>query len=65
MKLYLLLLGAEAPGRSIQQHDYFFGIADSLKARHITICVVELTDIFTAGAYPEINKIKRKRKRPA
>ena len=31
MKLYLLLLGAEAPGRSIEQHDYFFGIADSLK----------------------------------
>lgn len=31
MKLYLLLLGAEAPGRSIEQHDYFFGIADNLK----------------------------------
>lgn len=31
MKLYLLLLGAEVPGRSIEQHDYFFGIADNLK----------------------------------
>ncbi|MBB6107718.1 protein of unknown function [Mucilaginibacter lappiensis] len=30
MKLYLLLLGAEAPGRNIEQHDYFFGIADHL-----------------------------------
>lgn len=31
MKLYLLLLGAEVPGRTVEQHDYFFGIADSLK----------------------------------
>ncbi|WPU91542.1 DUF1543 domain-containing protein [Mucilaginibacter sabulilitoris] len=31
MKLYLILLGAEAPGRNVEQHDYFFGIADSLK----------------------------------
>jgi hypothetical protein len=30
MKLYLLLLGAEAPGRVVEQHDYFFGIAESL-----------------------------------
>jgi hypothetical protein len=30
MKLYLLLLGAEAPGRNIEQHDYFIGIADNL-----------------------------------
>lgn len=30
MKLYLLLLGAEVPGRNIEQHDYFFGIADRL-----------------------------------
>lgn len=32
MKLYLLLLGAEAPGRVVEQHDYFFGIAESLAA---------------------------------
>jgi hypothetical protein len=30
MKLYLLLLGAEAPGRVVEQHDYFFGIAENL-----------------------------------
>lgn len=30
MKLYLLLLGAEAPGRVVEQHDYFFGVAESL-----------------------------------
>jgi len=30
MKLYLLLLGAEVPGRLVEQHDYFFGVADSL-----------------------------------
>jgi hypothetical protein len=29
MKLYLLLLGAEAPGRVVEQRDYFFGIADN------------------------------------
>lgn len=28
MKLYLLLLGADVPGRSVEQHDYFFGIAE-------------------------------------
>jgi hypothetical protein len=32
MKLYLLLLGAEAPGRVVEQHDYFFGIAEDFAA---------------------------------
>ncbi|MFX9552039.1 hypothetical protein ABTO49_20835 [Acinetobacter baumannii] len=31
MKLYLLLLGAEEPARNVEQHDYFFGTAGSLK----------------------------------
>ena len=30
-KLYLLLLGSKAPGRHVEQHDFFFGIATSLK----------------------------------
>ena len=30
-KLYLLLLGSKAPNRNVEQHDYFFGIAESLK----------------------------------
>lgn len=30
-KLYLLLLGSKAPKRNVEQHDYFFGIAPSLK----------------------------------
>lgn len=30
MKLYLLLLGAAVPGRNVEQHDYFFGIAGSI-----------------------------------
>lgn len=30
-KLYMLLLGAKAPQRNVEQHDYFFGIAHSLK----------------------------------
>jgi hypothetical protein len=31
-KLYMLLLGSKAPKRNVEQHDYFFGIAHSLKA---------------------------------
>jgi len=30
-KLFMLLLGSKAPGRNVEQHDYFFGIATSLK----------------------------------
>jgi len=30
-KLYMLLLGSKAPSRNVEQHDYFFGIARSLK----------------------------------
>lgn len=30
-KLYMLLLGSKAPNRNVEQHDYFFGIAKSLK----------------------------------
>jgi hypothetical protein len=31
LKLFMLLLGSKAPGRHIEQHDFFFGIATSLK----------------------------------
>jgi Domain of Unknown Function (DUF1543) len=31
MKLFMLLLGAMPKGRNIEQHDIFFGIADTLK----------------------------------
>lgn len=30
-KLFMLLLGSKAPARNVEQHDYFFGIANSLK----------------------------------
>ena len=30
-KLFMLLIGATPPGRTIEQHDVFFGIGDSLK----------------------------------
>ena len=30
-KLYMLLLGSKGPGRNVEQHDYFFGIARTLK----------------------------------
>ena len=32
LKLYMILLGSKAPGRHVEQHDFFFGIASSLKA---------------------------------
>jgi hypothetical protein len=31
LKLYMLLLGSKAPGRHVEQHDFFFGVAHSLK----------------------------------
>nr|WP_067054747.1 DUF1543 domain-containing protein [Mucilaginibacter sp. L294] len=31
LKLFMLLLGAKPPGRHVEQHDYFFGIAATLK----------------------------------
>ncbi len=30
-KLYMVLVGSKAPNRNVEQHDYFFGIATSLK----------------------------------
>ena len=31
LRLYMILLGSRAPGRHVEQHDFFFGIATSLK----------------------------------
>ncbi len=31
LKLFMVLLGANPPGRNVEQHDYFFGIARNLK----------------------------------
>lgn len=31
LKLFMILLGSKAPGRNVEQHDYFFGIAGKLK----------------------------------
>jgi len=31
LKLFMLLLGSRAPGRHVEQHDFFFGIASQLK----------------------------------
>ena len=31
LKLFMVLLGSKAPGRNVEQHDYFFGIAKTLK----------------------------------
>ena len=32
LKLFMLLLGSKAPGRNVEQHDYFFAIASNLQA---------------------------------
>jgi hypothetical protein len=31
LKLYMLLIGSKAPGRHVEQHDFFMGIATNLK----------------------------------
>ena len=31
LKLYMLLLGSRAPGRHVEQHDYFFAVGTGLK----------------------------------
>jgi hypothetical protein len=31
LKLFMLLLGSKAPGRHVEQHDFFFGVAHELK----------------------------------
>jgi hypothetical protein len=31
LKLYMILLGSRAPGRHVEQHDYFFAIGTNLK----------------------------------
>jgi hypothetical protein len=31
LKLYMVLLGCKPPGRHVEQHDFFFGIASSLR----------------------------------
>jgi len=31
LKLFMILLGSKAPKRNVEQHDYFFGIAETIK----------------------------------
>lgn len=31
LKLFMILLGSKAPGRLVEQHDFFFGLSTSLK----------------------------------
>lgn len=41
-----------------------FGYSEE-EAAHITGCVLELTDVFTAAAFPDLSKKKRKKKESA
>lgn len=59
MKLFMLLLGATPPGRHTEQHDIFFGIADSLKdlIPDITKAWPEAKNKIHIDAWREVNHV--------
>lgn len=59
LKLYLLLLGSKAPQRNVEQHDYFFGIARSLKdlVPEIKTFWPEAGDSIHIDAWREVNTV--------
>ncbi|MDQ0640490.1 hypothetical protein QF042_004055 [Pedobacter sp. W3I1] len=59
LKLYMLLLGSKAPKRNVEQHDYFFGIAPSLKALvpEIKAFWPEAGSSIHVDGWREINKV--------
>jgi len=58
-KLYMLLLGSKAPKRNVEQHDYFFGIARSLKelVPHIKAFWPEAGASIHIDGWREVNKV--------
>lgn len=59
LKLFLLLLGSRAPGRNVEQHDFFFGIARNLKELipDIKAFWPEAGDSIHIDAWREISKV--------
>ena len=59
LKLFLLLLGSKAPNRNVEQHDYFFGIANNLKALipDIKAFWPEAGESIHIDAWREVNKV--------
>lgn len=58
-KLFLLLIGSKAPGRNVEQHDFFFGIAKELKELVPAIKAFwpEAGDTLHIDAWREVNKV--------
>lgn len=58
-KLFLLLLGSKAPQRNVEQHDYFFGIANDLKDLVLDIKAFwpEAGDSIHIDAWREVNTV--------
>lgn len=58
-KLYMLLLGSKAPQRNVEQHDYFFGIAHSLKelVPHIKAFWPEAGNSVHVDGWREVNTV--------
>lgn len=59
LKLFLLLIGSKAPGRNVEQHDFFFGIAQDLKdlIPDIKAFWPEAGDTIHIDAWREVNKV--------
>jgi len=58
-KLYMLLLGSKAPNRNVEQHDYFFGIANSLRelVPHIKAFWPEAGTSIHVDGWREVNQV--------
>jgi len=59
LKLFLLLIGSKAPGRNVEQHDFFFGIAKELKELVPAIKAFwpEAGDTLHIDAWREVTKV--------
>ena len=59
LKLFMLLLGSKAPGRHIEQHDFFFGIAQSLQdlIPEIKVFWPEAGDNIHIDGWREVNTV--------
>lgn len=59
LKLYMLLLGSKAPGRHVEQHDFFFGIASALNELVPAIKAFwpEAGDKIHVDAWREVNAV--------
>lgn len=59
LKLFMLLLGSKAPGRHVEQHDFFFGIAHELRnlVEEIKLFWPEAGDKIHIDAWREVTAV--------